>query len=96
MVPPLFFAVTQMMISQSFVSLLEDFCQFPFQFISIDIAGNDGAVWGKEDGMREGVNSVKCSWNVLGIDDLWIRDAEVTDGFLCLFGLVAEGDAKYR
>ena len=67
-----------MMISQSFVSLLEDFCQFPFQFISIDIAGNDGTVWGKEDGMREGVNSVKCSWNVLGIDDLWIRDAEVT------------------
>ena len=73
-----FFAVTQMMISLSFVSLLEDFCQFPFQFISIDIAGNDGTVWGKEDGMREGVNSVKCSWNVLGIDDLWIRDAEVT------------------
>ena len=78
MVPPLFFAVIQMMISLSFVSLLEDFCQFPFQFISIDIAGNDGAVGGKEDGMREGVNSVKCSWNVLGIDDLWIRDAEVT------------------
>ena len=38
-----------MMISLSFVSLLEDFCQFPFQFISIDIAGDDGTVWGKED-----------------------------------------------
>ena len=25
-----------MMISLSFVSLFEDFCQFPFQFISID------------------------------------------------------------
>ena len=49
MVPPLFFAVIQMMISLSFVSLFEDFCQFPFQFISIDIAGNDGAVGGKED-----------------------------------------------
>ena len=46
--------------------------------------------------MREGINSIERSWNVLGIDDLRIWDAEVMDGFLCLFGLVAEGDTKHR
>ena len=74
----------------------EDFCQFRFQFIPIDIMGDDGAVGGEEDGMREGINSVERSRNVLGIDDLWIWDAEITDGFFCLFGLVAEGYAKHR
>ena len=53
--------------------------------------GDDGAVGGEEDRMREGINSVKCSRNVLGIDDLRIGDAEFADGFLCIFGLVAEG-----
>ena len=57
--------------------------------------GDDGAVGGEEDGMREGINSVERSRNVLGIDDLWIWDAEITDGFFCLFGLVAEGYAKH-
>lgn len=76
--------------------LLEYFSQFLFQFLPIDVAGDDGAVGGKEDGMREGINSVKCSRNVLGIDNLRIWDAEVTDGFFCLFGFVAEGNAKHR
>ena len=75
------------LISLLLISMHEDFCQFRFQFIPIDIMGDDGAVGGEEDGMREGINSVERSRNVLGIDDLWIWDAEITDGFFCLFGL---------
>ena len=46
--------------------------------------------------MRESINSIERSRNILGIDNLRIRDAEVTDGFHCLFGLVTEGNAKHR
>ena len=45
--------------------------------------------------MREGINSVKCSRNVLGIDDLRIGDAEIADGFFCFLGFVTEGNTKH-
>ena len=84
------------LISFLLISMHEDFCQFRFQFIPIDIMGDDGAVGGEEDGMREGINSVERSRNVLGIDDLWIWDIEVADGFFCFLGFVTEGNAKHR
>ena len=79
------------LISLLLISMHEDFCQFLFQFIPIDITGDNGTVGGEEDRMREGINSVKRSRNVLGIDDLRIGDAEFADGFFCFLGFVTEG-----
>ena len=83
------------LISLLLISMHEDFCKSRFQFIPIDITGDNGTVGGKENGMRKGIYTIECGRNVLSIDDLWIWDAEITDSFFCFLGFVAEGNAKH-